>query len=228
MEKVTYQINQIGENEWQIPQDSRFGMTESVIIFANQKMINQASKDESLDQAVNAASLPGLAGPVVVMPDVHQGYGFPIGGVAAFRYPSGVVSPGAIGYDINCGVRLLSSDITLEDAEPYLDALATRLDQLCPSGLGSEGTIHLTKKDLDTICRTGSNWAIKNGWGGTSDLDHTEENGCLYGADPEWASQHAHERGRDQMGTLGSGNHFIEVDVIDEVFDLATAAKMHL
>ncbi len=199
-----------------------------VTVYANSRIMEAAQSDLSLEQAVNAASLPGLAGQVVVMPDVHQGYGFPIGGVAAMCYPEGNISPGAIGYDINCGVRLLTSGIFLEQAEPFLDALATRLDQLCPSGMGSESPIHLSQKQLEQVCLTGAVWALIQGWGNPGDLDRIEENGCLSGADPGAVSLRAFERGKGQMGTLGSGNHFIEVGMVDEVFDKTAAAKMHL
>lgn len=221
-------VQKISENEWQIQPDTQKGMLMPVMIYANSKIIQAAQADLSLEQAIHAASLPGLAGQVVVMPDVHQGYGFPIGGVAAAKYPEGFISPGAIGYDINCGVRLLCSGISLEQAEPYLEALATRLDQLCPSGMGAEGAIHLSHKDLDLVCRQGAGWAVKKGWGENTDLEHTEENGCLSGADPQEVSARALERGRDQMGTLGSGNHFIEVDVVDEIFDGNAAESMNL
>jgi tRNA-splicing ligase RtcB (3'-phosphate/5'-hydroxy nucleic acid ligase) len=221
-------INKINPYEWVIPTSASKQMEVPVRIYANQKMIRMAETDESLEQAVHAASLPGLAGEVVVMPDVHQGYGFPIGGVAATCYPDGIISPGAIGYDINCGVRLLSSGVSLDDAEPFLEALAARLDQLCPSGVGSEGAVDLSFKELDQVCRLGSKWALKQGWAEPHDLLHTEENGCLEGADPGFVSARSRERGRSQLGTLGAGNHFIEVDVVDEVFDPSAAAAMHL
>jgi len=177
---------------------------------------------------VNAATLPGLAGPVLVMPDVHQGYGFPIGGVAATTYPEGVISPGGIGYDINCGVRLLASSISLEEAAPQLDELATALDQHCPSGVGTKGGMHLSIRELDEVCRLGAKWALKKGLASEQDVRRTEEYGSLAGADPDKVSGRAKERGRSQLGTLGSGNHFLEVDVVDQVYDPAAAQAMGL
>ena len=184
--------------------------------------------DKSIDQAINVASLPGLVGAVMVMPDMHQGYGFPIGGVAATRYPDGVISPGGIGYDINCGVRLLGSSIEARWSEGYLDTLATALDHHCPSGVGTKGPQILSSAELDQVCRQGARWALKKGWASEEDLRRTEEHGCLEEADPARVSARAKERGRGQMGTLGSGNHFIEVDVVDEVFDSEAAGLMGL
>jgi tRNA-splicing ligase RtcB len=165
---------------------------------------------------------------VIVMPDMHQGYGFPIGGVAATEFPGGVVSPGAIGYDINCGVRLLASSIELESARDDLDTLATLLNKYCPSGVGREGTITVKVPELERILRDGSRWALKSGYATESDLSRTEEGGRLEGANPDKVSDRAKARGREQVGSLGSGNHFIEVDVVDEIFDEQIAAVFGL
>ncbi len=151
-------------------------------------------KDKSLDQAVNAATLPGLVGHVIVMPDMHQGYGFPIGGVAATRLPDGVISPGGIGYDINCGVRLLGSQIRLEGARPHLDALATALNHFCPSGVGEKGSVRTSEAELMAVCRQGSRWALKQGFASEADLRRTEESGCVEGADPDKVSVRARLR----------------------------------
>jgi tRNA-splicing ligase RtcB (3'-phosphate/5'-hydroxy nucleic acid ligase) len=218
----------ISDYEWEIPVTFRQDMRVPVCLFASRRLLEQALGDRSIEQAVNAATLPGLVGRVVVMPDVHQGYGFPIGGVAASAFPDGVISPGAIGYDINCGVRLLASTISLEDVEKDLNDLAIALDQNCPSGVGSEGDYHLTTADLDAVCREGATWAFKRGLASEQDLRRTEERGSLSGADPAQLSARAKERGRDQLGTLGSGNHFLEVDVVDQIFDLEAAAIMGL
>jgi tRNA-splicing ligase RtcB len=199
-----------------------------VRIFATRKLIEAVMDDKSLEQAVNTATLPGLVGHVLVMPDMHQGYGFPIGGVAATRFPDGVISPGGIGYDINCGVRLLGSSIPYADVEDRLDALATALDHNCPSGVGTKGHIHLTEAELDQVCRDGSRWALKAGYASQADLRRTEESGCLEGADPGKVSKRAKERGRAQIGTLGAGNHFIEVDLVEQIFDLEAAQIMGL
>ncbi len=223
-----HDFNRISDVEWEIPRSHRADMRVPVRVFSTRKMLEEALGDLSMEQAVNAASLPGVIGTVVVMPDVHQGYGFPIGGVAATRYPDGVISPGAIGYDINCGVRLLSSSILYADAEPYLDHLASALDHYCPSGAGTKGMLNLTDVELDQVCRLGARWALKKGMATSQDLVRTEESGELEGADPRFVSTRARERGRGQLGTLGSGNHFLEVEVVDEIYDRQAALAMGL
>jgi tRNA-splicing ligase RtcB len=164
----------------------------------------------------------------MVMPDMHQGYGFPIGGVAATRLPDGVISPGAIGYDINCGVRLLAAQISVDQAEPHLSELANALKKNCPSGVGEKGALHLSDAELERVCREGARWAKKAGFASEADLRRTEEGGCLEGADPARVSARARDRGRGQLGTLGAGNHFIEVDVVDQIFDAEAARVMGL
>ena len=219
---------QISETEWEIPTSIRSDMRVPVRLFARREMLEQIINDKSLEQAVNAATLPGLVGHVIVMPDMHQGYGFPIGGVAATEYPHGVISPGAIGYDINCGVRLLASSIDFESARSEMDKLATLLNQYCPSGVGKEGAIKLNLNELDQVLRDGSRWALKNGYATEADLARTEESGSLDGADPHKVSDRAKQRGREQIGSLGAGNHFIEVDVVDQIFDEGAANTMGL
>lgn len=221
-------LKEINKFEWEIPQSFRADMRVPVRIFATRQLLSEIMGDKSLEQAVNAATLPGLVGQVVVMPDMHQGYGFPIGGVAATQLPDGVISPGAIGYDINCGVRLLASQIPFEAAKPYLSDLASALNHFCPSGVGTKGQIRLNEKELDRVCREGSRWALKEGYASEADLRRTEEGGVLEGADPSQISAHAKERGRAQIGTLGAGNHFIEVDLVDQVFDSEAAQVMGL
>ncbi len=218
----------VNDFEWEIPKSYRPDMRVPVRLFATRRMLEDAGRDKSLEQAVNAATLPGLVGHVVVMPDMHQGYGFPIGGVAATRLPDGVISPGAIGYDINCGVRLLGSHIRLDDAEPHLDDLATALNQHCPSGVGEKGAVHLTDQELETVCLHGSRWALKHGFASEMDLRRTEEAGCVAGADFTKVSRRARERGRPQLGSLGAGNHFIEIDMVEHVFDTQAASAMGL
>lgn len=218
----------ISDYEWEIPQSFRHDMRVPVRLFATRRLLEAVMDDNSLLQAVNAATLPGLVGHVTVMPDMHQGYGFPIGGVAATRYPDGVISPGAIGYDINCGVRLLGSQIEFEAVEDRLDALATALNRHCPSGVGGKGSVSLTEAELDRVCREGSAWALKAGYATENDLRRTEEGGRLEGADPSRVSKRAKDRGRPQMGTLGAGNHFIEVEVVEQVFDREAADAMGL
>ncbi len=222
------QLSQVSEFRWEIPVGFRPEMQVPVHIIASRKQVEDAMGDISLEQAVNASCLPGVSGHVVVMPDVHQGYGFPIGGVAAMKYPEGVISPGAIGYDINCGVRLLASRAQLEEAEPYLRDLAVLLNQFCPSGVGTKGDRNLCEKEMEQVCLNGSGWAVKNGYGTADDAHRTEGSGCLEGADPGAVSKRAKERGRPQLGTLGAGNHFLEVDLVEAVFNRRAADAMNL
>ena len=222
------QMDKVNDYEWIIPKSHREDMQVPVRIFATETLLAAIMGDKSLEQAVNAATLPGLVGHVVVMPDMHQGYGFPIGGVAATRLPDGVISPGAIGYDINCGVRLLGSHIEYEEAKPYLGELATALDRHCPSGVGKKGRVRVDSASLDELCRKGSKWALAQGYASEADLRRTEEGGQLAGADPGEISQRAKERGRAQIGSLGAGNHFIEIDVVDQVFEARSAGTMGL
>ena len=221
-------FRRISEYEWEIPASYRKDMRVAVRLYATRSLLEDALDDLSIEQAVNAATLPGLAGPVVVMPDMHQGYGFPIGGVAATRLPDGVISPGAIGYDINCGVRLLASSIELDEAAVYLEDLSRALDHYCPSGVGTKGGLTLTDKELDQVCRQGARWMLRAGKASEEDLHKTEESGCLDGADPGKVSARAKERGRAQLGTLGAGNHFLEIDVVDQVYDPNAAGVMGL
>lgn len=221
-------LKKINDYEWEIPKAFRSDMRVPVRIFATRQLLEEIQDDKSLEQAANAATLPGLVGQVVVMPDVHQGYGFPIGGVAATRLPDGIISPGAIGYDINCGVRLLGSSNKFEEVEPYLSELASALNYYCPSGVGTKGHVRVTHQELDQVCREGSRWALKQGYASEADLRRTEEDGCLEGADPTQISARAKERGRAQIGTLGAGNHFIEVDVVDQIFHPEAAEAMGL
>ncbi|HEY5270036.1 MAG TPA: RtcB family protein [Anaerolineales bacterium] len=221
-------LTRISDYEWEIPQSFRGDMRGPVRIFSTRELLEQILGDKSLEQAVNASTLPGLVGAVVVMPDMHQGYGFPIGGVAATQFPQGVVSPGAIGYDINCGVRLLASSIELEAALPRLDSLATLLNQYCPSGVGVKGVVHVNVPELERLMRAGSRWALKNGYASENDIARTEENGCLEGADPAKVSERAKARGLEQIGSMGAGNHFVEVDVVEAVLDQETATVFGL
>jgi len=221
-------MKKINEFEWEIPKDFRQDMRVPVRVFATKQLLAAIMEDKSLEQAVNAATLPGLVGSVVVMPDMHQGYGFPIGGVAATRLPDGVISPGAIGYDINCGVRLLGSQIEYEEAQPYLEDLASALDNYCPSGVGTKGHLRLSEKELEQVCREGAQWALKQGYATENDVRRTEESGSIAGADPNKVSKRAKDRGRPQVGTLGAGNHFIEVDRVDQIFDRQAAQAMGL
>jgi tRNA-splicing ligase RtcB len=223
-----HDLKQISEYEWEIPQSYREDMGVPVRLFSTRRLLEEVMKDKSLEQAVNVTTLPGLVGHVVVMPDMHQGYGFPIGGVAATRYPKGVISPGGIGYDINCGVRLLASHIDAEVAQPWLDDLATSLNQHCPSGVGEGGAMRVSESDLLEICREGSRWTLKKGFASEADLRRTEESGRVEGADPDKVSGRARQRGRPQLGSLGAGNHFIEVDMVEHIFEPKAASVMGL
>jgi tRNA-splicing ligase RtcB len=214
--------------EWVIPKGFRKDMRVPVRLFASRNLLEDALKDKSIEQAINSAALPGLVDEVKVMPDVHQGYGFPIGGVAGTIYPQGVISPGGIGYDINCGVRLLGSSIRYEEAAPYLDNLATELDLQCPSGVGTKGNLRLDAKELRQVLEQGARWLLKNGMATEMDLQRTENNGSIDGVDAETVSSKAMQRGAPQLGTLGAGNHFIEVGIVDQVFDPEAARIMGL
>jgi tRNA-splicing ligase RtcB len=214
---------QISDYEWEIPTTWRSDMIVPVRLFATRQLLEQVASDKCLEQAINAATLPGLVGAVIVMPDMHQGYGFPIGGVAATEFPGGVISPGAIGYDINCGVRLLASNIELDGSRQHLDTLATLLNKYCPSGVGKEGTLEVKFPEFERILRDGSVWAMQHGFATENDLIRTEEGGRIEGANVAKVSDRAKKRGLEQVGSLGSGNHFIEVDVVDEIFDEGSA-----
>ncbi len=220
------QFEKISDFEWRIARDTRPGMKVPVVVFASEVMLRDALQDRSIEQAINAAFLPGLVGTICVMPDVHQGYGFPIGGVAATDYETGVISPGAIGYDINCGIRLLCSNLPAQEAKPHIAEFTAALFRACPSGVGSDGIIRLNAKELKRVCETGSAWALKNGYASPQDIATTEDGGCIDGADFGSAGSRAAERGADQAGSLGAGNHFIEVDVVAQVFDENAANAM--
>jgi tRNA-splicing ligase RtcB len=221
-------FRKVGEYLWELPSSYRSDMRQDVRIVADGDLLEDALGDLSVEQAANVASLPGLAGRVVVMPDVHQGYGMPIGGVMASRIDEGMISPGAVGYDINCGVRLLSSVMEFGEAEPHLSDLADALYRNCPSGVGGKGSVPLTVEELERVCREGSRWTLRKGFATAGDVERTEEEGCLEGADPQEVSPRAKQRGRGQLGTLGAGNHFLEIDVVEKIFDGPAAAAMGL
>ena len=194
------------------------GMRGPVVIYADEA-IEELIEPAALDQAANTATLPGLAGPALAMPDIHTGYGFPIGGVAAFDARDGVISPGGVGYDINCGVRLLASALELKDLAPRLEALAAALWSRVPAGVGAGGGVQLGKKGQEAPLVKGAAWAVEYGLGRPEDLPRAESGGALPGADPGAVSARALERGRNQLGTLGSGNHFLEIQEVTDVYD---------
>ncbi len=229
MSNVTIdQFNKITDFEWEISTDFRNDMRVPVRVFASKELLEQSLDDKSIQQAINVTTLPGVVEAVMVMPDMHQGYGFPIGGVAATDPETGVISPGGIGYDINCGVRLLASKINAEEIKTWLADLATKINQYCPSGVGVDSDIRLSKKEFADACVKGSRWAKAKGYATEDDIIHTEENGCLADADPGKVSERALGRGRTQLGTLGGGNHFVEVDLIANIYDQKAAKAMGL
>ncbi len=212
-------FTRINDYVWEIPTSHRGNMRVPVRLYADDELLADALGDLSIEQAINVACLPGLVERVLVMPDVHQGYGMPIGGVMAARVPDGIISPGAVGYDINCGVRLLASHVSREAIADRIGDLATALYRNCPSGVGSESSLRVSHEEFDEVLTNGAKWALKRGYARREDLDHTEEFGAMPGADPDKVSDRAVKRGRPQIGTLGAGNHFIEVDEVTSVLD---------
>jgi tRNA-splicing ligase RtcB len=221
-------VEKIDDYRWLIPRTAKPGMRTDTVVYASERLLEAIRSDQSLDQAANIAMMPGIVGRALAMPDIHQGYGFPIGGVAAMDEQHGVVSPGGVGFDINCGVRLLSSNLTVKDVRPKLRELVHQLFRDIPSGTGQSSRIGASTSDLNRILEQGPLWAIERDIGSESDLDNTEERGCIAGADPYAVSERAKQRGAPQLGTLGSGNHFLEVQYVDEIFDEATASKYNL
>ena len=219
---------QIDDYVWEIPQSFRQTMRVPARAYASRPLLQKALTDKSIEQLINATTLPGVVGYAIAMPDVHQGYGFPVGGVAATRLPDGVISPGSIGYDINCGVRLLASGLDAGQIEPYLGSLATALYNNCPSGVGKGGRFTLSQDDMDGVFTYGAQWCVDQGLATPDDVVHTEESGRLQNAVPDNVSQRARQRGRGQLGTLGSGNHFLEVDQIVRVYDEEAARAFGL
>lgn len=222
------QFTQISPYEWEISRDFRSDMRVPVRIFASRTLLEQSLDDKSILQAVNASTLPGVLEAVMVMPDMHQGYGFPIGGVAAMDLETGVISPGGIGYDINCGVRLLSSRIPAVEIHEWLADLAATIDRFCPSGVGVTSQRSLSDREMEAVCVEGAHWAVSKGFATRDDILHTEDQGRLEGADPRKISKRAFDRGRKQLGTLGGGNHFIEVDLIEKVYEPESGRLMGL
>ncbi len=224
MKPVTrHDLQQIGDYRYEIPKSFRQDMRVPAHFYADDDIVAKALADRSLEQLVNTATLPGIVGQALAMPDIHQGYGFPIGGVVATRTPDGVISPGGVGYDINCGVRLLASHLDADEIRPHMQTLADALYRHIPSGVGVKGQLHTNKAELDRVLAEGSLWALREGYASRADVDHTEQSGRMAGADPAKVSSEAKRRGLEQVGTLGSGNHFAEIDVVSEVFDAKTA-----
>ncbi len=210
-------LKKIDNCRWLIPKTGQ--MRVPGLIFSNQKLLKGIEKDQSLLQVANVATLPGIVKHSLAMPDIHWGYGFPIGGVAAFEMEEGIVSPGGVGYDINCGCRLMTTLLQASEVKPLLKNLISSLYNRIPTGVGSKGPLRLSRTDEAKVAVQGSAWAVKNGFGQPEDLDRTEDRGTMEGADPTLLSDRAAKRGLEQLGTLGSGNHFLEIQVVDQIYD---------
>ena len=221
-------VQKLDDYRWLVPQDYKPGMRVPGIIYADETLMHAIMKDASLEQVANGATLPGIVKASFAMPDIHQGYGLPVGGVVATDITDGVVSPGAVGYDINCGVRLLRTELTKEQILPKLKELVLALFNEVPTGVGSRGRIRLSKKDAEGPLLKGAAWAMEQGYGDPQDLSLMESGGCLPGADPDAVSRKAIERGSSQLGTLGSGNHFLEVQSVAEIYDPRAAEVLGL
>jgi tRNA-splicing ligase RtcB len=203
-------------------------MNTSGIIYISESMLNNIRKDMAPEQVANVATLPGIVGNALAMPDIHWGYGFPIGGVAAMDSEEGVVSPGGVGYDINCGVRLLRSELTYDEIKPQIKNLVDAMFQNVPSGLGSKGKVHVNMSQLDKVLESGAHWAVECGYGWDEDLQYLEETGRMNGAEPSLISHKAKQRALPQLGSLGAGNHFLELQRVDEIFDDHSAKVLGL
>lgn len=219
-------MRKISENLWEIPIGFKSGMRVPARIFASEKLLKQLD-DAVIDQLTNVATLPGIVNAAYCMPDGHSGYGFPIGGVAAMDPESGVISPGGIGFDINCGMRLIRTNLTLAEVQPHIHKLVNRLFQRVPSGVGSSGFVNLSRREFREMIDQGARWALNRELAWSEDLDETEDRGCAVGADSNSVSEHAITRGIAQLGTLGSGNHYLEIQVAkkENIYD-AEAAKV--
>jgi tRNA-splicing ligase RtcB len=226
MPKWEGKLEKVDEFRWRIPKSYKSGMRVDGLIYADEGMLGQIMEDQAPEQVANVAFLPGIVGSSMAMPDIHWGYGFAIGGVAAMRVSDGVVSPGGVGFDINCGVRIMRTNLTREDISPKIKGLIDALFYAVPSGVGSKGRIKLGVREMDEVLVKGSRWAVENGYGRPEDLQTTEERGEMKDTDPGRVSGRARERGAPQLGTLGSGNHFLEVAVVDEIYEPDIARVM--
>ncbi len=222
----------IGDYRYEIPKTYRgingnLKMKVPALIYASDEMITSIRKDNAPEQAANVATLPGIVGKSLAMPDIHWGYGFPIGGVAATDIEEGVISPGGVGFDINCGVRLVRTNLKINDLDKEkIRRLVDELFKNVPSGVGSQARVRLNRSQLDDVLQMGARWAVENGYGWNEDLEYLEENGCMDAADASYVSEKAKERGKSQVGSLGAGNHFLEIQRVAEIFD-EEAAKVY-
>ncbi|NVL90471.1 MAG: RtcB family protein, partial [Desulfobacterales bacterium] len=221
------EIQKLDDFRWLIPKKGK--MRTEGLVYADDKMLAAIRQDASLEQVANVACLPGIVGRSMAMPDIHWGYGFPIGGVAAFDMEDGIVSPGGVGYDINCGVRLLRSDLDAVDIKNKIPTLVDTLFKNIPCGVGSRRKdLKLSAQQMKDMLVKGAGWAVSHGYGSADDLEHIEDKGRIPGANPEHVSDKAYRRGKDQIATLGSGNHFVEVGYVEEVYDEAVARTLSL
>ena len=224
---TTMKVNRLSDVLWEIPKTEKPGMLVPARIYASQKVL-EGMDSGVFEQVTNVACLPGIQRYALCMPDGHWGYGFPIGGVAAFDVRNGVISPGGVGYDINCGMRLIRTDLTFADVKPRLDSLMTELFRKVPAGVGCKGFVRMNRKDFRAVMQRGAKWSVDQGYGWHEDLERTEAHGCLLETDPDCVSDQAFERGMQQLGTLGSGNHYLEVQVVhdDRIYDRSTAQSL--
>jgi tRNA-splicing ligase RtcB (3'-phosphate/5'-hydroxy nucleic acid ligase) len=222
------QLRRIDDYRWLVPRTTKPGMQTDALIYADDRLLDQIVRDLSVEQAMNVAFLPGIVGRSLAMPDIHQGYGFPIGGVAATDLHKGVISPGGVGFDINCGVRLLASNLSRNDVTPKLRELVNQLFRDVPSGTGSQGFLKCSFEDLDQVLERGAAWVVERSYGEAADLEFCEESGQMDGAEAKQVSDRAKERGRTQLGTLGSGNHFLEVQYVQKIFETEIAERFEL
>lgn len=223
---MNIKLTQIDNNRWLIPKTGN--MRVPGVIFSSPELLKEVQEGQSLLQLANVSALPGIVGHSLAMPDIHWGYGFPIGGVAAFDINEGIISPGGVGYDINCGCRLMTTTLRVDDIRPRLKYLVEELFKNIPVGIGSKGRVNLSKKDESMVAREGASWAVKKGFGHPEDLEKIEDHGILEGADPSILSERAVKRGLDQLGTLGSGNHFLEIQMVDYIYDQKKAQRFNL
>ncbi|MGM0366460.1 MAG: RtcB family protein [Actinomycetota bacterium] len=223
-----YNIRKINDYKWEIPRDESLGMRVPAIVFADSQILDHAKGEKTLDQVINVATLPGIVGASLAMPDIHYGYGFPIGGVAAMDASEGVISPGGVGFDISCGVRILKTGLFYEDIKDSIKDIMGQLFFSIPKGVGSTGKIKLSKDKMKKLLKKGVAWAVENGYGWEQDIDSVEDKGCMQAAEPGHVSERAYQRGYDQLGTLGSGNHFLELQRVEDIYDSSAAARFGL
>ena len=220
---MNVQLKKLNDYTWMI--EKQGSMKVPAIIYSSEKLIRNINKDNTLKQLMNVASLKGIIKHALAMPDAHEGYGFPIGGVAAFRVEDGLISPGGVGYDINCGVRLLKTNVAFEEIKNKIKDIVDEIFKRVPVGVGVGGRIKLTKEELIEVLAKGANWALEHGYALKQDLERTEEYGYMREANPEFVSDRALQRGKNQLGSLGSGNHFLEVQMVQEIYDEEIAKK---